>query len=184
MSLKTFLKLRDRGTRIKVGAENGSGFFYMGTVGDFLDNSEKYEQADITYFDNRVKRADDNLEAMLNADTSYSGYAKKQYRKWENTGMRPNFTVDSYDVFLRGHAMQVLKKFQTFISERQYRAARTPLMSRQVTDFFGADKVAEPEDVLVIQIEGRESGQYWTFDEAESIPALKFSGNNDEETNE
>lgn len=183
--LKKFLEgIENKKTKIKVGAKNGSGFFYVGTVGDFLDQSEKYEWADITYFDNRVKRANDNLEMMLNADTSYSGYAKKQYRKWENTGMRPNFTVDSYDVFLRGHAKQVLKKFQTYISEKQYRADRTPLMSRMVTDNFDADRVVEPAGVMVIQIDGRESGQYWTFDEAESTPAIKFSGNNDEETNE
>lgn len=184
MSLKTFLKLRDRDTQIKVGAQNGSGFFYIGTVGDFLDNSEKYEQADISYFDNRVKRANENLESTLNADTSYSGFAKKQYRKWENTGTKPIFSTDAYNQFLCGHASQLLKKFQTFINERKYRGERTPLMSRKVTDFFAADKVAEPEDVLVIQIEGRESGQYWTFDEAESIPAVKFSGYAEEEDNE
>lgn len=184
MSLKTFLKLRDRDTRIKVGAQNGSGFFYMGTVGDFLDNSEKYEQADISYYDNRVKRADDNLQAMLNVDTSFSGFAKKQYRKWENAGVRPNFSTDAYNLFLRGHAEQLVKKFQSYINERKYRGERTPLMNRKVTDFFAADKVVEPEDVLVLKIDGRESGQYWTFDEAESTPAIKFNGNNDEEANE
>lgn len=57
-------------------------------------------------------------------------------------------------------------------------------MSRMVTDNFDADRVVEPAGVMVIQIDGRESGQYWTFDEAESTPAIKFSGNNDEETNE
>ena len=57
-------------------------------------------------------------------------------------------------------------------------------MSRVVTDHFIADKIVEPGNVMVIQIDGKESGQYWTFDEAESTPAIKFSGNNDEETNE
>lgn len=182
--LKKFLEgIEDKDTKIKVGANNGSGYFYVGTVGDFLDNSEKYDQADVSYFDNRVKRANDNLEMMLNADTSFSGFAKKQYRKWENTATRPNFSTDAYDLFLRSHSDQLFKKFRTYINERKYRADRTPLMSRCITNSFYADKVVEPAGVIVIQIEGRESGQFWTMDEAE-WPEIKFSGNIDEESHE
>ena len=183
--LRKFLEeIKDRDTKIKIGAKNGSGFFYVGTVGDFLDKSEKYEQADIIYFDNRVKRANENLEMMLNADTSFSGFAKKQYRKWENTSTRPNFSTDAYYLFLRGHAAQLLKKFQSYISERTIRSERTSLMSRVVTDHFIADKIVEPGNVMVIQIDGKESGQYWTTDEAETIPSIKFNGVIDGEINE
>lgn len=176
---RTLEGIEDKETRIKIGAKDGSGFFYVGTVGDFLNHSDEYEQADIAYFDNRVRRSNNNLETILNTDTSYSGYAKRQYGKWKNTGTRPNFTMDGYEVFLRGHAVQVLKKFQTYISERQYRADRTSLMSRMVTNVFDADEVVEPAGVRVIQIEGKESGQFWTMDEAK-WPVIKFSGNGDD----
>lgn len=54
---KTIKNIKDKSTIIKIGAVDGSGFFYLGTVGDYIENKEKYEEMDRAHFENRLKRA-------------------------------------------------------------------------------------------------------------------------------
>lgn len=177
--LKKFLEKQERETKIKIGADNGSSWFYVGTVGDFLDNEETYEEKDISYFDNRVNSASDNLDIALNADTSYSGYAKQQYRQWKNKSTRPNFTVQGYNTFLEYTAKQMTIKFQSFVKERTIRAERLPIMSREIVETRKADRVADP-GVLNILITGYEKGAFWVTEEADG-PTVKFGSNDVEE---
>ena len=181
MKLRMVLDIiEDKTQKIKIGADNGSSFFYVGTVEDFTANESKYEQADISYYDNCVKSAEDNLDALLNADTSFSGYAKAQYRKWVTVSARPNFSTSAYSVFLENHAHQLMVKFDSLIKERKNRLERLVLMERPVTQKFNADITVEPDGVIVLSVKGNEIGAFWTTDEADG-PQIKFGRNNDSE---
>lgn len=43
MTIKTALKNYDKNLSLKVGAKDGTAFFYVGTVGDFLENMDVYD---------------------------------------------------------------------------------------------------------------------------------------------
>lgn len=180
MTLEKHLEgIENKATKIKIGAANGSSFFYCGTVEDFTANADKYEELNISHWDIRVDRANDKLDKELNEDTSYSGYTKAQFRRWKSTNTRPNFTMDGYEHFLKDHAKLLEQKFQTLINERKGRADRVALMSRVVTDSFLANTTIEPDETRVIMVEGTERGAFWTTSEA-GEPTMRYGGNNDD----
>ena len=172
---RTIKNIKDKSTIIKIGAVDGSGFFYLGTVGDYLENKEKYEEMDRAHFENRLKRANENFEYLLNLDTSFSGYAKRQYRNFKNSGQLPNFSMIGYNQFLELHSQQLITKYNTLNQEKAISANNSPLNSREVKEVFEAERVAEPNGATVIIIKGSEMGVYWTTDETE-LPTMELRG--------
>jgi hypothetical protein len=166
--VKTLTKtLEGMSGKIKIGAEDGSSYFYVGTAEDFRENMDKYEKMDMDYYDNKVNRTKERFEELLNTDTSFSGYAKKQYKAFVLAGSQPNFTMSGYTAYLTQHAKKTSACFSALKEERKRRADRVPLPIREVVEVFEADKVVD--DCMVIKISGDEIGTFWTTDEGDGM---------------
>ena len=176
--LKDKLAYYPGNARLKVGAANGSGFFYIGTVKDFLDNIDKYSER-------TLKALNISAENTLNSFIAMSRCfpAPDEYFKWgEETPLGTILddikrTESRFDWHgSNNSAMQYFKNLSLYIkktSEHRRRAqtaeARVkqfvPFASRDVEDIFIASSVVEPEETLVFMIEGFEFGDYWSSDE-------------------
>lgn len=164
--LKEFLEELDASTKIKIGAENGSSFFYVGVVEDLLNNLSQYDEKDHKHYDDRVNNVERRLQVALNKDTSYSGFAKRQYNDWKNKKRKPIFDVDSYNVFLKKHSESIQKLFESLVKEKTIRFERKKLGVREVINTFVADTNVEPVMCIVIIIEGDECGVFWDTNES------------------
>ena len=183
--LKDKLTYYPRDSRLKVGAADGSGFFYIGTVGDFLDNIDKYSER-------TLKALNISAENTLNSFIAMSRCfpAPDEYFKWgEETPLGTILddikrTESRFDWHgSNNSAMQYFKNLSLYIkktSEHRRRAqtaeARVkqfvPFASRDVEDIFIASSVVEPEETLVFMIEGFEFGDYWSSDEVKGNQKL------------
>lgn len=156
MTLKETLNGMDRDTQVKIGSAGGSGFFYLGTAGDFLSNHIVYDKAAETYAHNRVENAKDTLITQISFFVA--GMLKRRL---------PDKLVDK-------NLNDVVQKSKSLDKYKEFEKERKPLLKRQVKECFAANPVSEPTGVIVIVVEGFEFGLAWTFKDAE-IPQIKFS---------
>lgn len=174
--LKEYISTLDPQEKIKIGANKGNEFFYVGTAEDFLLRLTDYEEGNVTYYDKRVNRIKSKLLSALNKDTSFSGWSKTQFKQWEMKGSTPIFGVDAYNAFLKSHSALITKMFDQVKVEKQNRFLRKPLPIRQVSEHFTADHAVEHDKVIVIMIEGKEKGAFWGLYETDGTPQIGYLG--------
>lgn len=179
MILKEYISTLDPKEKIKIGAKNGSGFFYVGTAEDFLFHLTEYEKGNSTYYDERMKKSESRLLSELNKDTSFSGWAKSQFKRWRTKGSTPKFEVDDYNDFLKSYSALITKLFNCVKQRKQNKILRKPLPTRQVSNHFIADYAVEDDKVIAITIEGKENGAFWGLYETDGKPHLKYVENED-----
>lgn len=159
---------------IKIGARNGTAFFYVGKAGDFIKKGSEYSAgiyndvcktiSDIeTYFlttyekdysDNRtiaeklIVAYDQIKEAV--PEVVVGNEAKLKYAFPKNM-----------EVFVNS----VKSKINTLVFNRKYKAAWVELLDRTVDEVFYADEAVD-KDCIVVMVDGNENGYFWTTDEA------------------
>lgn len=174
MELLRMLHQLHPGAKIKIGAKNGTGYFYMGTVRDFLESKEVFRDMDHAYFEKRKKSAEKNFNTELYRDVSVSAFVRKEFQKDKIAGERPIFTQAAYEQFVANYLKCLSKKYQKLLKERQIFITHVPLLNRTVVEDFNADQSVD-DNTMAIIIEGHEMGAYWMFSEAKSLPTMKFS---------
>lgn len=180
MTFEEALEKYKPNTKIKIGADDGTGFFYVGTVGDIVDGMSKFEKIDHAYYKNRLKSARQEFASEVNRDVSIMAYAKNVFNRVNaNKSIGNPFSEEDYQRFVAHHFKLLNAKYKTKLEEEEANNNYIPLSRRTVSGTFKAAKPVD-DNVTVIMVSGYEKGAYWTYDEAESAPSMKFAGNNEE----
>lgn len=168
MKLPDLLRELEAEQKIKLGAADGVGYFYIGTAGDLLDRLDDYNAQAYRIAEGYYKRAKRNLEAALAATCTPNLYAQK-----EITSIVPDISVAGYEGYLREFFTNVLAEKQRFERAQVYLESYRKLDARQVEETRDADKAVDPEYKIVL-VSGYERGKYWFADEATMKPSMRF----------
>lgn len=132
--------------QLKVGAKNGNGFFYCGTVADFKKNMDEYSEKCRDFVIQVLRNAQ---VRMIQAKHDAQTHPEKVDKKFE---------------------AELARLERSFEKARNAVTFFIPLDQRCVHDLFVADSVADEPDLLIMIVEGSERGAYWTMEEAIGKP--------------
>ena len=171
----------DAGQKIKIGAKEGTGWWYVGTVGDVRQYLEVLNDKCLKYAWAVQKNAVETLDTRLKKWPTPESFARLQLRRAAD-GKDLDLSMDSYlaavkqyfaDVWLaQRHLEQATARLRGYI----------PLAFREVVDVSKSEPCESGDPGVVrVLLAGYEYGAFWTTDEAETFPAVKFLNNNEQE---
>lgn len=155
--------------RLKLGAHNGSSFFYVGTVADVRENMDLYSRKLRNYAKMQLINAKADLEQKLRNPPTLQRYAMAQVKT-----EKPDWTIDGFHAQAAGWLRDVKRLAGNLDkADRQYKAfADLPI--REVLSHFDADPLVDT-DTTVIIVEGFEKGRYWTASESNGRCSIGLS---------
>ena len=161
MTLQGCLKSYPPETKLKIGAADGSGWFYVGTVGDYTDNYGIYDRQAREYAYDKKQRALAARDGLIKAGFDPKHYVKRaiQYSQ--------DITLDGYMGALNEWLREVAVKVHSFDSAKEYSDHFKALHLRPVVS---CEKAEEPDCIRVLVI-GTEYGAFW---ETEDGFGIKF----------
>lgn len=160
MILMDALKGLDKEQRIKVGATGGSGYFYCGTVEDFMENIAAYNDTLNAYAQARVQRAESELSKHIANYPTIGKWAASEVKTADS-----ELTLKSYEAFIEFWIRNLRRKRTTLIERKEALINYTALPFRKC-EYDDADPAADP-GVKRIMVSGEELGLFWTTDEAD-----------------
>lgn len=152
------------GRTIKLGADCGSGFFYVGSVELLNENAEEYDQQLKAAARNSAAVHKKSRDSMASNPPTLTSYVMEELHE-----DKPMPSFHDYMKSVAAWMKACVKK------EEAYRAAIDRaenfqcLMKREVIRIQEADKIAD-EGVLIIVVRGGERGKYWISGEANGEP--------------
>lgn len=186
MKLIELLQTLDPEQPIKIGAKDGSSFFYIGTPKDMLatfdTSSTRYAEYDMVIYksyERAIKRYEEQVSDSYNAAMKYAQeHGAELTSKGFKKALRTIFNSDT--------AKNILKMENKLAEAEAHQRQTKSMQDRDVVDSFNADKVVD-EGTLAIIVEGFEYGRYWTKDEAPKgfgntfKPSIKLNNKVDDE---
>lgn len=171
----------DAGQKIKIGAKDGTGWWYVGTVGDVRQYLEVLNEKCLKYAGVVQKNAAETLDTRLKKWPTPETFARLQLRRYAD-GKELDLSMESYmgavkqwlaDIWLaQRHLEQASARLKHYI----------PLSLREVVDVSKSEPCESGDPGVVrVMLAGYEYGAFWTTDEAETFPAVKFLNNNEQE---
>lgn len=174
-------------TRIKIGAVDGSSYFFCGTAKTFLELMEEYTDQARRFFEKHLEMMAERFDGvrldppqypekyMLDTDKNLTEWLQMLYLG----------VCDSDDEYTQrkvGTIRSFLDRWTRWMTKaeqrrRSYKAAAhmmeafLPYADRKVVDSF-VSSVDDEDGVVIIQIEGYECGNYWLMSEARNKPAF------------
>ena len=170
MTIKDFMNQADATKKIKIGATEGSAFFFVGTVEEFLTNIDAIEKDDLAYLNAKAS----NTATQIEKDkwkcnrTAFNDHIDRCKRNAE-AAHRPYIEDRSdkaYERYLKALERKIkkangkLKQLNEFLDPENYQ----PILEREVADIFPASDVVDTNTTVIITF-GFEVGRYWTFNE-------------------
>lgn len=185
MKLIELLQTLDKEQPIKIGAKDGSSFFYVGTPADMLatfdTSSKRYGEYDMVIY-RSYERAIKNYEIEANA--AYENamkYAEERGAELTAKGFKKALRL----IFNSNASKAILKVEDKLAKATAHQRQTKSMQDRDVMDSFKADKVVD--DCLAITVEGFEYGRYWAKDEAPKglgdrvKPSIKLSNSTEDD---
>lgn len=162
--------------KCKVGTETGACYFFIGTVGEFLENLDKIDELAKAFLDRRLRVARKNLLTMANAPMNLDAYVKAEYGKLKDD-ILPDFSVEGFHK-ARAEYLKKLQNRANYVMDCD-RAIdlRVPLERREVINISRSDKLIG--DGIIIIIEGDEAGRWWDHTEQKEGELYGFGQGND-----
>lgn len=184
MKLIELLETLDPEQPIKIGAKDGSSFFYVGTPADMLatfdTSSKRYGEYDMVIY-RSYERAIKNYAVESNA--AYENAMKDAAER--GAELTAKGFKKALRIIFNSDAAKVIRKVEDKLAKTTANQRQTKsLKDREVMDSFIADKVVD--DCLAIIVEGFEYGRYWTMDEAPKDgdtvkPSIKLNNSAEED---
>lgn len=170
MTLRQALRNLEPESKIKVGAINGTAWFYIGTNDDLERGFADYDAALMRMWKKKLKNAKDSLKVLLTVTVTIESYVMSQIRR----SGTPEFTIEGY----KAHIEECLRNVR-YLHHQMQRCQDiinnpVPLSMRPVVDTYKAT-LKEEKGYTLIRIEGFEPGVFWTSGEADSLPCMKFN---------
>ena len=172
MTLEKYLDKKKTG-KIRLGSNHGSGYFYCGTVEDLLNYREDYQDRVYERAKFLKAKAIANFEVCSRNEPTPLAF----YRR-NNDG-----TGEDYIKFVNQWLNEMRRKAKSVERRAEYVKNYIPLFDRDVEKTY--DATAYDDDTTCVIIEGRETGAYWTIEEAEQAGfPMKFAENVSDEVEE
>ena len=172
MKLIELLQGIDQEQPIKIGAKDGSSFFYLGTPKDMLatfdTSSVRYGEYDMIIYrsyEKAIKRLE--LEVSAAYDNAMED-AQKRGAELTAKGFKNALKT----IFRSEMAQKILKAEGKLAEVITHQRQTKAMQDREVMDSFKADKIVD--DSLNIIVEGFEYGRYWTYEESDK-PSIKLN---------
>lgn len=160
------LQEMDPNTVIKVGAKDGSSFFYIGFAGYMLDHISDISGQILTDWRRLLKNAESKAFSTAGNLITYQEYCQRQILKMtRDYSFKPVFKYAEYLDMLDKYSrildtnIKNCNRIHGIIASFQF------LDKRYVADCFKADPVVD--DTTVVIVDGKESGAYWKASEIE-----------------
>ena len=159
MKLIELLQSLEPDRLIKIGAQDGTGFFYVGNPADMLATFDS-ENKRIGEYDMLIYASNENAIAKLKEQISvmYANLAEQ----FKDAGDIPAIIRA---VFRSGKAKDIIRNENRYEKAVTQQKMTKSLMDREVMDSFEADPIAD-ENVYAIIVEGYEFGKFWCKEEA------------------
>ena len=154
---------------VKIGAENGTGFFYVGSVDNFITNIERVDAACHMAADHRVRNCKTRMERLLKNCPTPGMFSARLLAK----GRVNEITAEGYNSLLNEYFGKVRSLDEETKRAEELLEHYTTIELRTVVTCFEADPDVD-EDCLVIIIEGWELGKYWMLEEAKEGEEVSF----------
>lgn len=151
---------------IKIGAQ--SGYFYCGTVKNFLNNMDVYDTSIRSFFSRHAIKEKKTYENYLNNPPTLSEFAESVLSNGCEFDLR-----DYEENVLRWFSM-VHKRRDMKNEAEEKRDTTKNLSVREVKEHRMANPLVE-EDIEVIIIEGYEIGRIWMANEVENYGEFTIS---------
>ena len=175
-NLKKVMQDLPADAKCKVGTETGACYFFIGTVGEFLDNLDKIDELAKAFLDRRLRVARKNLLTMVNAPMDLETYGKTEYNKLPYD-ILPDFSVEGFHK-ARAEYLKKLQNRATYVMDCD-RAIdlRVPLERREIVNISRSDKLIG--DGIIIIVEGDEAGRWWDHPEQKEGELYGFGQGNE-----
>lgn len=153
---------------IEIGSENGSGFFYIGTVEDLKKNIDEYDKMVKDYANTRIENANSRLTSSINNPPTISEYMETIATAYRQ-GKDPDLSYEGYEKYLKKYFSSLVSKKKTLDDRFDYYEQLKPLFERKVVD--ERRSIVDKGAVNVI-VEGDEKGRFWDKSEVKSSPLM------------
>lgn len=144
---------------VKVGTEGGSGFFYCGRVADLKENFEEIGENLLQIDKDRVTETENLMKRIKAKNIAPNEWVTAMYRRKGEFG-----TFDGYMEMLKQWFTDLEKVRIRLLDAKEQLKEAKPLSERTIVDAY---KSIDEKATLIIIIEGRENGQFWTTEEYE-----------------
>lgn len=154
--------------RIKIGAENGTSFFYCGTIEDLLFKIDDYSLICRQNARKEVAEANNRLSRLINNPPTIERFVKRELRK-----PIPAVSIENYNLYVEMY-LKIINRTLNSIDTKKFRLSTfEPLDKREVIEVREADPAVD-EDVIILIVSGYEVGSYWTTDECDENTNISF----------
>lgn len=159
--------------KLKIGAKDGTGWWYVGTVGDVRMWNEALDEKCHKYAMDIQKNAVKSLNARLKNQPTPEAFARTQIKKAEDTGEYLDLSREAYQTALERYFADVNKAVTHLKIMSKRLNEYVKLQEREVVDCAMSDPAADAGVVRVLTA-GYEYGSFWATDEAKSLPTVGF----------
>lgn len=157
MNIRQALKPYDDDKKLKVGSFQS--YFYVGTVGHFLENQKEISGELYTKVKERAEESRKAYNTRLQKPPTFERFCKQQEVKSRK------FTSEAYLEYLNDWLQKTKIVLDNADRAKEREETFRPLSKRMVRFIRKSDPAADDECIILI-IEGKEAGKFWTTDEA------------------
>lgn len=157
---------------LKVGAK--SGYFYCGTVEDFLEHMDEYSFFAERRANGAIKKARAALKAAYESNASPGEYARNNLTIEEP---RVKLTSEGYAKFLDSYFDGIEKLMRNVMRAEE---ARLEFKQFRFRNIIRLEKTSLEENCYVMVMSGEEVGKFWELTDANGC-ALSFATAEEEE---
>lgn len=156
-------------TVIKVGATDGSAFFYVGTAEDFRENADYYSFLLHEEWKKTDKRCSEAVKTAVKNYPTLAVYVADQLKN-----AKPDLTVDGYIKCVNAWLKKIGRMHAAELKMHEKLDSFEELKYRNIVYTKDSDPAADVEGSKIVVINGYEFGSYWTTDEAKKTPSLRM----------
>lgn len=170
------LKKRKKSLKLKIGAKNC--FFYVGTVGDILENHELRDNKMRSLLRGLTTERRKTLKTRCSLPPTIGEFIAYEAKKDRD---ERDFSEENFKRYVDDWVRVTLNMVKQLDRAADNEAAYIPIAERKVKECKLCDGLVD-EDCLRMIVEGTENGKYWTTDEARGCAVGISGGEYDDET--
>ena len=155
MKIKEILKDYPEDYNLKIGAKDGNGYFYCGTVGDWLQNGDSYSDTLKENIRTKLIKYKNTCESLI------LNFCKDILKDSESG----HITTGNYSETLEAQILNISRGINTKNNAKKRLNSYVRINDREVVETFEADLAVEYPECLTILVKGTESGKYWCTEE-------------------
>lgn len=147
---------------VKIGAESSTGFWYCGSIDEYIQTQGSIEYDLELRLRKRYNASNARMRGLIKKpETDLSDYLKalaKNAKRPED--IKP--TMEGYMSFVQDRINEINKRAEYTIQQRERRDHYIPLPQRIVKKAYPSIDYSEGHDTTILLLEGNENGTYWT----------------------